>query len=105
MNKTKADLVETIRRCAGCTEFEAAHTLDRLIKEIEATITAGGDVIIRGFGTFKRKTTAARPARNPRTGEAFEVPAGYRVLFRPGSKFKARLADAAASDRMRKAAE
>lgn len=54
-----------------------------------AELLAGGEVSLPGLGKLKVKETNARTGRNPRTGEAIEIPAGRRkVVFSPGKDFK-----------------
>jgi nucleoid DNA-binding protein len=51
---------------------------DLIARECEA----GERVILRGFGTFKQVTRAARTARNPATGESVDVPAKDVLHFK-----------------------
>ena len=53
-----------------------------------AELLAGGEVSLPGLGKLKVKETNARTGRNPRTGEAIEIPAGRKVVFSPGKDFK-----------------
>jgi DNA-binding protein HU-beta len=55
---------------------------------IESELAAGGEVAITGFGRFSVAQRAARQARNPRTGEPIEIPAGRAPRFSPGSQLK-----------------
>ncbi|PSU28838.1 HU family DNA-binding protein, partial [Photobacterium phosphoreum] len=41
-----------------------------------------------GWLTVERTDRAARPGRNPQTGEAIQIPAGHGVKFTAGSKLK-----------------
>ena len=41
-----------------------------------------------GFGAFEVKERAARTGRNPKTGEAVEIPASKYVAFSAGSQLK-----------------
>ena len=41
-----------------------------------------------GFGTFKQVSRAARKCRNPKTGEAVEVPAKKTVKFKVSKSTK-----------------
>lgn len=43
---------------------------------------AGERIILRGFGTFKQVTRAARTARNPATGAVVDVPAKTVLTFK-----------------------
>ena len=47
-----------------------------------------GRFLCPGLGKLKVKETNARTGRNPRTGEAIEIPAGRKVVFSPGKDFK-----------------
>ena len=53
-----------------------------------AELLAGGEVSLPGLGKLKVRTTNARTGRNPRTGEAIDIPAGRKVVFTPGKDFK-----------------
>lgn len=39
-------------------------------------------VTIRGFGSFRVRESAARTGRNPKTGEAVEIPARKALAFK-----------------------
>ncbi len=57
------------------------QTLKDAIEIIERETANDGDTLmLRGFGTFKRKPVAAKTARNPQTGGTVNVPA--RSVFR-----------------------
>ena len=43
---------------------------------------------IAGFGTFKVVDRKARKGRNPRTGEAVQIPASKAVKFTAGKALK-----------------
>ncbi len=47
-----------------------------------ATIAASERVIIKGFGSFQVRETAAREGRNPQTGEAIQIPAKQVLKFK-----------------------
>jgi len=68
------------------------HDADRIVtvafEKIETALARGEDVRITGFGVFKRITTKARTGRNPRTGEAVEIPERNRVKFKASSTLK-----------------
>jgi integration host factor subunit beta len=62
-----------------------------------ATVNAlanGERIEIRGFGTFSKHQRAPRLARNPKTGEAFNLPAKTVVHFKPGKAMRDRVNDA-----------
>jgi len=53
---------------------------------IKAAVEEGEKVMIRDFGTFSMKDRAARTARNPKTGEAVQVPAKTVLVFKASKK-------------------
>lgn len=55
---------------------------------ITETLAAGGRVELRGFGAFSVKRRDARTGRNPRTGEAVEVPGKAAPFFKPGKELR-----------------
>jgi DNA-binding protein HU-beta len=87
MNKaqlTAAIAADTNRSKADVTEF-----LDSLTKTIQAEVAKGGEVILIGFGTFKRTHREARDGRNPSTGQTIRIEAKHVPAFKPGATFKA----------------
>lgn len=60
-------------------------TLDVIIEEL----VRGGEVSLRGFGTFATKETPARTITNPRTGKVMQIPKRSRVCFTVGKSLKA----------------
>ena len=61
--------------------------IDRMIKELGS----GGRVEVRGFGAFSLRLLKRRNGRNPRTGEAVEVPDHYKVHFKVGKELRERV--------------
>lgn len=58
-------------------------TLKAAREIIERETSNNGDKLtIKGFGTFQRKTTAAKTARNPQTGGEVQVPARSVLRFK-----------------------
>jgi integration host factor subunit beta len=55
------------------------------------SMAAGGRVELRGFGAFSVRSRPARSGRNPRTGEAVEVPAKAVPFFKSGKELRERL--------------
>lgn len=49
---------------------------------------AGKKVTIPGFGTFEQRLRAARKGRNPKTGEALDIPQTKSPAFSAGKTFK-----------------
>ena len=59
--------------------------------EITARLASGGRVELRGFGAFSTRSRDARKGRNPRTGDAVDVPGKRVPYFKPCKEMRARL--------------
>lgn len=55
--------------------------IESTFEEIYKQIKKGEEVRIRGFGTFKRKTLAAREMKLPLTGEIKQLPERKKLVF------------------------
>ena len=70
---------------------EVEQVLDIFFDEITERLAEGGRVELRGFGTFSTREREARTGRNPRSGEAVDVPAKRVPYFKPGKEMRERL--------------
>ncbi len=72
-----------------------AEDIERVVgtffDEIAARLAHGGRVELRGFGAFSTRERDARRGRNPRTGEAVDVPGKRVPFFKPGKEIRVRL--------------
>ena len=90
---TKKELAAKV--AAACSGTEAHGTTAAVVEEgIKATlgvikdvVYCGGEVTLRGFGTFGHKNRKAKTARNISTGEPVHVPARKVVSFKPAADF------------------
>ncbi len=89
---TKAEL---IRLLADDNPTLYLRDIERVVGTIFdriSTAMANGDRIeIRGFGSFTVKKRTARTGRNPRTGEAVDVPEKRLPAFKTGKQLQGRL--------------
>ena len=60
----------------------------KIFETMGAILTAGKDISIAGFGTFKVKTRKARKGRNPRTGAAVDIAAKKVITFKAAKQLK-----------------
>jgi integration host factor subunit beta len=67
------------------------RVVDVFFDEIGQRLADGGRVELRGFGAFSTREREPRKGRNPRTGDAVEVPAKRVPFFKPGKEMRARL--------------
>ncbi len=70
---------------------EVEQVVDIFFEEISARLAEGGRVELRGFGAFSTRQRDARKGRNPRTGEAVEVPKKLAPYFKAGKEMRERL--------------
>ena len=70
---------------------EIEQVVDVFFDEIAQRLAEGGRVGLRGFGAFSTRDREARIGRNPRTGEAVEVPAKRVPYFKAGKEIRNRL--------------
>jgi len=64
---------QLVRRCPELPVTLVEKMSNEILKQLVATIRAGGRAEIRGFGTFFSRLRERRLLRNPRTGELVEV--------------------------------
>jgi len=63
------------------TDIERKTVKEALSLIERETANDGDSLVLRGFGTFKRKTMASKVARNPQTGGTVQVPARSVLRF------------------------
>jgi len=85
---SKADLVEKIAKDVDIAKAVAERVLNSILQNITKAVTKGDSVQLIGFGTFASGKRAARVGRNPKTGEAIQIPAAKTVKFTAGKAFK-----------------
>jgi len=91
ISMTKAELVEYISEKTGVNKKDTGLIANLIMENIGQALVDGDKVELRGFGSFKVKTRRARLARNPRTGDAVNVPAKRVPFFKASNELKARL--------------
>jgi DNA-binding protein HU-beta len=84
----KADLVSAVHEVLGSTKADAERAVETIIDSITATLKKGDEVSIAGLGIFATKVREARTGRNPRTGEAVEIPSVRVPKFRAAKALK-----------------
>ena len=90
MSVTKLDLTRHLSDTVGLNAKECAAVVDTLFDTIRSTLAAGEDVKLSGFGNFTPHEKRARPGRNPKNGEPFEIAARLVVTFRASPLLKDR---------------
>ncbi|MBD3892305.1 integration host factor subunit alpha [Hydrogenophaga sp.] len=95
---TKAQLAELLFDQIGLNKRESKDMVDAFFVLIAERLVNGADVKISGFGNFQIRTKAARPGRNPRTGQTVAIKARRVVTFHASPKLKEQVQNAALGD-------
>lgn len=92
---TKADLTELLYDRVGVNKREAKDIVDGFFAQISDVLIEGKAVRISGFGNFQLRDKAARPGRNPKTGDLIPISARRVVTFHASQKLKELVEDSA----------
>ena len=85
---TRADLAEMLNRQIGLSRADAAAMIESILDHMTGALLDGDNVKISGFGTFVLRDKGQRIGRNPKTGEAVDIPAKRVAYFKPGKELK-----------------
>ena len=84
----KNELISAVADSASITKTDAAKAVDAVFSTISTSLGTGTEVRLTGFGTFTVTSRKATTGRNPRTGEAIQIPASKLPKFRPGKTLR-----------------
>jgi len=84
----KQNIIEAVHAKLGGTKTQSEEAVDTVVSTIVEALKREEEVSIAGLGIFSTKHRNARQARNPRTGEAIQVPAMRVPKFRPAKSLK-----------------
>lgn len=84
----KTELVDAVARICGVSKAEAGRAVDAVFTTITDKLTNGEEVRLTGFGAFSVAQRAARPGRNPQTGQTIQIPASKLAKFKAGEVLK-----------------
>ena len=91
---TKAELTARIADKVHLTNRQAEAIVGIFLASITEALREGDKVELRGFGSFRTRSRDARQGRNPRTGDAVQVPAKKVPFFRAGEDLRKKVASA-----------
>ena len=72
-------------------ERDVELAVNCMLGQIADVLVQGERIEIRGFGSFDLHHQAPRRARNPKTGEAINLPAKVTLHFKPGKEMRDRV--------------
>lgn len=86
---TKSELIELLARQRTQLSYrEVEQAVKVLLEEMSESLARGERIEIRGFGSFSLHRRPARKGRNPKTGEAVDLPAKHVPHFKPGKDLR-----------------
>ena len=86
---TKSELVEIIAsKQTQLSVKDVELAVKTIIEHMSHSLSDGQRIEIRGFGSFSLHYRAPRTGRNPKTGEAVQLPAKYVPHFKPGKELR-----------------
>jgi integration host factor subunit beta len=88
MKFIRADIESLLINKAELGTAQAAKVTSIVVDGIAAAIASGLTVELRGLGTFSLRERRRREARNPKTGEAVNIPAHRVIVFKPSAKLR-----------------
>ena len=74
-------MVADVAKTSGLTRPDAEVVVQTVLDSIVEALNSGEKVELRGFGSFRHRHRSPRRGRNPKTGEAVQVPAKRVVYF------------------------
>ena len=84
----KADLIDEVSRVVEIPRRDAEVVVETMLQIMVQALRAGDKVEIRGFGRFDTRQRSGRMGRNPKSGQAVEVPAKRIPFFKPSKQMR-----------------
>jgi integration host factor subunit beta len=87
----KSELIEALASQKGLTYKKAEEIVNIILQSMTDTLTHGGRIEIRGFGSMIVKEYKAYTGRNPKTGEIIQVKPKKLPFFKVGKALRERI--------------
>lgn len=102
MTLTRSDLIERLSaRQSLLTGKDVELAVKAIVEQLSETLSTGGRIEIRGFGSFSLHYREPRVGRNPKTGEAVQLEGKHSPHFKPGKELRDRVNESAATTPIR----
>lgn len=88
----KKEFVKKLSDKLSISIKQSKEIIETYIDLIEEEVSKGNRVVLNGFGTYYSRMMKARIGRNPKTGERVRIKAKNLPAFKPGKRFKDRVA-------------
>ena len=87
----KSELVTMIADKVNQPRKRAEEAVNLIFDSMADTLSTGGRIEIRGFGSFVNRQYGSYTGRNPRTGESIEVRPKKLPFFKVGKELRQRV--------------
>lgn len=89
---TKSEIIDILtRKQSHLSSKDVELSVKMLLESMSETLSGGGRIEIRGFGSFSLHHRTARKGRNPKTGDQVELPPKFVPHFKPGKELRERV--------------
>ena len=89
---TRSDLIAKLaERYTQLLGKDAELAVKVILDSMSSTLSRGGRIEIRGFGSFALNYRPPRLGRNPKSGDKVQVPAKYVPHFKAGKELRERV--------------
>ncbi|MFN2448985.1 MAG: HU family DNA-binding protein [Candidatus Baltobacteraceae bacterium] len=78
---TKAEIADSLSSEEQLSKRQSARIVELIFNECRSALEKGERVTLPPFGTFVVRARKAREGRNPKTGDAINIPARKVVAF------------------------
>ena len=85
---TKSELAGRVADRVHLTKRQTEAIVNILFTCITEALREGDKVELRGFGSFRTRSRNAREGRNPKTGDAVQVPSKKVPFFKAGKELR-----------------
>lgn len=86
---TKSDLIQALSlQFEHLPAREVESAVKSIVEHMAETLSEGGRIEVRGFGSFSVRYRAPRVGRNPKTGSRVELDSKYVPHFKPGKDLR-----------------
>ena len=85
----KRDIVERVVGRTGLSHTKATMAVETVVEMLKSSMERDERIELRGFGVFTIRPRKTGIGRNPKTGEAVEIPRGKAIRFKPGKNLQA----------------
>jgi integration host factor subunit beta len=96
---TKSDMIEMLAMEQPQLAYRDVElAVKGLLERMSEALERGERIEVRGFGSFSLHHRPARIGRNPKTGDAVNVPDKYVPHFKPGKEMRERVDQSSGDD-------